>query len=315
MIQVATFLKFKSLIDMLNVLPTDTACREYLENVLWNNTPTCPHCGSQHSYTLKTKGVAKGMYKCIDCQQRYTVTVGTMFHGSHVPLKKWFMAIYVFSLHKKGISSYQLASDLELTQKTAWYLLHRIRFAFKAELNIDTDSVVEIDETFVGGESKNKHEIKKVRNERGGTVSTKVPVLGILERNGDVKAIAVPDTHKNTLLPEIFATVEDGAVIMTDSFPAYKGLDKRYCHLSVNHSEGEYVKGLAHTNNIENFWSHMQRGIIGIYHHVSPKHLDQYCHEFSYRYNVRKQTVSEKFNVSLVNSRRLTYSTLIGKVA
>ena len=234
-----------------------------------------------------------------------------MFHGSHVPLKKWFMAIYVFSLHKKGISSYQLASDLELTQKTAWYLLHRIRFAFKTELSIDTDSVVEVDETFVGGESKNKHEYKKVRNERGGTVSTKVPVLGILERGGDVKAIAVPDTHKKTLLPEIFATVEDGAVIMTDSFPAYKGLDKRYCHLSVNHSEGEYVKGLAHTNNIENFWSHMQRGIIGIYHHVSPKHLNQYCHEFSYRYNVRKQTVNEKFNVSLMKSKRLTYAQLI----
>jgi len=313
MLQVTKLLNFKSLIDMLNTLPTEQACREYLECIIWGGVPTCPHCGSQHSYTLKAKGEFKGMYKCKDCQQRYTVTVGTMFHGSHTPLRKWFMAIYIFSLHKKGISSYQLASDLELTQKTAWYLLHRIRFAFSSNLSIDSDSVVEIDETFVGGESKNKHANKKVKNERGGTISTQIPVLGILERNGEVTAKSMPDTHKETLLPEIFDTVEDGAVIMTDSFPAYKGLDKRYCHLSVNHSEGEYVRGLAHTNNIENFWSHMQRGIVGIYHHVSPKHLDRYCDEFSYRYNVRKQTVNEKFNYSLMRSKRLTYNELIAQ--
>ena len=296
---------------MLKALPDDTACREYLEAKIWSVGRACPHCGSMESYTLKTKGVFSGNYKCVDCQKRYNVKDGTMFEGSHIGLHKWFIAIYIFSMHKKGISSHQLASDLGITQKSAWYMLHRIRFAFKSNLYFTSDCVVEIDETFVGGESKNKQEYKKTRNERGGTVSTKVPVLGILDRHGDVTAMSVPDTHKNTLLPEIFDRVEQGAVIMTDSLPAYKGLNKAYTHLSVNHKSGEYVKGIAHTNGIENFWSHMQRGIIGIYHHVSPKHLDQYCNEFSYRYNVRKQSVNERFNYSLMNSQRLMYKTLI----
>src|SRR5665213_478946 len=133
MLQVSKIINFKSLTEMLSALPNDMACREYLEMKIWGGVPTCPHCGSQHSYTLKTKGVFKGMYKCVDCQQRYTVTVGTMFEGTHIPLNKWFLAIYIFSMHKKGISSHQLASDMGITQKTAWFLLHRIRYAFKAD--------------------------------------------------------------------------------------------------------------------------------------------------------------------------------------
>ena len=225
----------------------------------------------------------------------------------------WFAAIYLISAHKKGISSYQLGRDLNISQKAAWFMNHRIRTMFQVHAPEKMTGVIEIDETFVGGESKNTHEIKKVRNERGGTVSTKVPVLGILERGGDVIAKSVPDTHKKTLLPEIFNTVEKGEVIMTDSFPAYKGLDKDYCHLSVNHSVGEYVKGLAHTNGIENFWSLFQRGILGIYHHVSPKHLDRYCIEFSYRYNTRGIKNEARFGTVLknMNGNRLKYKDLV----
>lgn len=299
---------------MLKVLPTDEACREYLEGVIWGGVPTCPHCGSQHSYTLKTKGVFKGNYKCVDCQQRYNVKDGTMFEGTHIPLTKWFIAIYIFSMHKKGISSYQLASDLGITQKSAWYLLHRIRFAFKVDtLGAKDFNTVEVDATYVGGKVKNKHawERKEMNEKYGRGTGAKTAVLGILERNGNVVTSVVESEATKNVEPVINENVDSSAIVITDAHSGYKDLNDNFFHVVVNHQQGEYVKGIFHTNNIEGFWSQMKRGIYGIYHHVSPKHLHAYGNEFSYRYNVRKQTVNEKFNYSLLNSERLTYADLI----
>lgn len=314
MLTVNTVVNFKSFTEMLNVLPTDKACREYLELTLWNGKPTCPHCGSMHSYILKNKGQAEGLYKCKDCQKRYTVTVGTMFHGSHIPLRKWFIAIYIFSMHKKGISSHQLASDLGITQKSAWYMLGRIRYAFKGNtLEMKKGAIIEMDSTFVGGKLKNKHafERKQITEKFGPGVGNKTSVFGMLERDGNVNAVVVNSETAEDIIPIVNELVYPDNTVVTDSHGAYATLDKFCKHEVVNHNKGEYVVGKFHTNSIEGFWSQMKRGIYGVYHHVSPKHLHRYCAEFSYRYNVRKQTVDQKFNFSLLHSERLRYSDLI----
>lgn len=309
--------KFNTLIDMLTVLPTDNACREYLESKVWNNgTPTCPRCGviDADHYQLKVKGEFKGLYKCKSCRERFTVTVGTMFEGSHIGLKKWFIAIYIFTMHKKGVSSHQLASDLGITQKSAWFLLSRIRNAFKQETpETPIDGLFHADETFVGGKEKNKHASKKIEGNQGRSYKSKTPVFGLMQTGGKVHTTVVPDTKAKTLKPIIESMVEKGAIIVTDEWAAYKGLARNFSHIVINHLDNEYVRGAFHNNNIEGFWSQMKRGIYGIYHQVSPKHLNKYCDEFSFRYNARKASVNDRFNHSLEKSTRLTYKQLIGK--
>lgn len=281
------FTAFTSFAKMLEVLPDDNSCREYLELIRWNGEPRCPQCGYTDSYRLKTKGVFKGLYKCSNCRERFTVTVGTMFEGSHISLRKWFIAIYIFSSHKKGISSHQLAKDLGITQKSAWFMLGRIRLAFEVKEVKQMDGVISADETFVGGKNKNRHADKKVLESQGRSVKDKTPVLGMLKAGGDVHTTVVPDTKATTLKPIIKNMVADGSIIVTDEWLGYSGLSKDFPHVVINHNEDEYVRGAFHTNGIENFWSVLKRGIYGIYHQVSPKHLHRYCNEFSYRYNAR----------------------------
>ena len=312
--QKAPKLPLNSFIDMLAALPDDKACREYLEEKLWNGIPTCAHCGTVDAKAMKltVKGEFKGMYKCRSCRERFTVTLKTMFEGSHIPLRKWFIAIYIFSLHKKGVSSHQLASDLGITQKSAWFLLHRIRQAFGQKKDA-LSNTVEIDETFMGGESKNKHTNKKVKNERGGTMHTQQPVLGMRERDGNVVAVVVPNRNKETILPIILNTVEQGSTIMTDEYTAYKDLKHTHEHFTVNHGAKEYVNKMAHTNGIENFWSHLKRGVDGIYHWVSKEHLQSYVDEFIFRFNIRDASTNDKFDYSLTHSSKLSYKELINK--
>ena len=310
---------FNSFTDMLAKLPDDEACRRYLEQVLWEGKPTCPHCQSTKSYSLNTKGEFKGMYKCGDCRMRYTVLLNTMFQGSHIPLRKWFIAIYVFSLHKKGISSHQLASDLGVTQKTAWFMLHRIRVAFKSQKTIELNSnqVVEIDETYVGGKSTNKHIKQRKELKEGTGYVSKTPVVAMLVRDGEVTTTSFPDKDSVTgedLKPLIREKVATDAIIITDGFGGYHGLSREYrSHEVVNHTRNEYVRGKFHTNNVEGFFSQMKRGIYGIYHHCSRKHLQAYSTEFAFRYNVRKLSVMDKFEYPLLHSKLLTYKQLIKK--
>lgn len=308
---------FNSFAKMLEALPTDTACREYLEQIRWNGTPTCHHCGSvnEKHYRLNVKGEFKGLYKCKDCKERFTVTVGTMFEGSHIPMRKWFIALYIFSSHKKGISSHQLASDLGITQKSAWFMLGRMREAFSTNKPKDLGCVIQADESFIGGKNKNRHEDKKVRESQGRSVKDKTPVFGMVGSKGQVHTVVVSDTKSTTLKPIIEAMVKDGSIVVTDEWHAYKGLSKNYAHVVINHKENEYVRGAFHTNGIENFWSHLKRGIYGIYHHASSKHLHRYCDEFSFRYNARKQSNSERFNHTINNASniKLSYKQLTSK--
>lgn len=317
MTQLTHFSTFKSFSEMLKVLPDENACRNYLELILWEGVPVCPHCGCKNDehYKLKTKGIFKGLYKCKDCRERFTVTVGTIFEGSHIDLRKWFIAVYIFSSHKKGISSHQLARDLGITQKSAWFMLGRIRYAFQVKsLATKMFGVISADESFFGGKNKNRHADKKVPESQGRSVKDKTPVLGMMQTGGKVHLSVVPDTKATTLKPVIEKMVAEGSIIVTDEWRGYSGLSKQYSHVVINHKDNEYVRGAFHTNNIEGFWSLLKRGIYGIYHQVSPKHLHRYCDEFAYRFNSRKATSTDRFDVSLKNVQgRLTYKDLTSK--
>ncbi|MDM1046469.1 IS1595 family transposase [Myroides sp. 1354] len=306
---------FKSLINLMETLQTENDCREYLENLRWNNEPICPHCGSvsENHYRLRAKGIFNGMYKCKHCRNRFTVTIGTMFEGSHIKLKKWFLAIYLFASHKKGISSVQLSKDINVTQKTAWFMLSRIRHNFRDKSEVVFEGITQVDETYIGGKNKNRSKNKKIDNTQGRSLKSKIPVFGLIS-NGYVYTKVIPDTKGKTLKGIIDDLVVKGSIIVSDGWKGYKGLSKEYIHKIIEHNKGIYVKDQFHTNSIEGFWSQLKRGIIGIYHITSPKHLSKYCNEFTFRFNTRKLTDGERFNLALISADdKLEYKELIDK--
>ncbi len=304
--------QFSSFANMLEVLSSEDTCRQFLEKIRWDNKPVCPRCGSKgkEHYELKQKGTFQGLRKCKDCRERFTVRVGTMFHGSPIPLRKWFIAIYIFTSHKKGISSLQLHRDLGVTQKTAWFMLNRIRNTFGYSPLEKLTGTTQADETFMGGKNRNRHVNKKVKESQGRSVKDKTPVFGLVN-SGKVNTRVVPDTRAQTLKPIIQEMVEQGSIVVTDEWRAYSGLSKNYQHEVLKHREGQYKSNEFHTNSVEGFWSLLKRGVYGIYHSASAKHLSKYCDEFSYRYNTRLHTDGDRFNLSLQNSsKRLTYKEL-----
>jgi transposase-like protein len=296
-------IEFKSLYDFQEHFPDEITCIQELAKSRWNGKITCLHCGSSRKiYTIR----GGKMFKCADCLKPFSVRVGTIFEDSPLPLQKWFMALWLISSHKKGISSIQLGKDIGVTQKTAWFMLHRIRYAMRTpEFNKPLKGTVEVDETFVGGKTHGQG--------RGYMQANKTAVFGMMERNGEVRANSVPHADGATLKPIIFENVDKSSTIMSDEFGAYKDLaDQFEAHYIVIHSKKQYVDGISHTNNIENFWSMLKRGIYGIYHHISKKHIDKYVDEFEYRYNTRKFKETQRFNKVLTHlNGRLTYKMLI----
>lgn len=312
---------FKSSYQMLKHLNTEEKCREFLEEMRWHGEPVCPHCGSisKHHYKLTQNGKFKGLYKCKDCRERFTVTIGTMFEGSHVPLDSWFYAISIFLSHKKGISSAQLARDINVTQKTAWFMLQRIRQNFKDD-DATFDDMTQADETYMGGKTRDKHQGRKKckaaksgKKNMGRSVETKAPIFGMISA-GKVYAQVVPNAQKETLLPIINERVRKGSTIVTDGLSSYDELSDNYIHKVVLHSKRIYCVDGFHTNSIEGFWSHIKRGVLGIYHMVSKKHLPKYCKEFVFRYNTRKISDIERFCQFLQQTTvRLYYGELLMK--
>ncbi len=282
---------FHTLLQMMDTLHTEEDCRVYLENVRWNGKPICPHCGSisENHYKLTQNGEFKGLYKCRDCGKRFTVRQGTMFEGSNLPLKKWFYAIYLFLSHKRGISSCQLAKDIGVTQKTAWFMLHRIRHNVRDD-DADFNDMTQVDETYVGGKTQRN------RGGQGRSTKQKTPVMGLLS-DGKVYARVIKNASSKVLLGIIDKLVRKGSTVITDKWKGYNKVKERYIHEVVEHNLKEYVNVDGfHTNSIEGFWSQLKRGIIGIYFFVSPKHLQNYCKEFVFRYNTRKQSDADRFN-------------------
>ena len=315
-IELDTVQIFKSVYDMGKVLNTEMACREHLEKLRWNGEPICPHCGSQREnhYKIKGRTEEKFRYKCKDCRLPFTVTVGTIFEKSTVPLQKWFRAIFKFTTNKKGMSSYELMREIGVTQKTAWFMLSRIRNSVRCREDFEFDGITQVDETFVGGKNKNRSKGKKVDNTQGRSTKTKTPVFGMLN-NGIVYTEVVENTEGDTLKSIINAKVKKGSTIVSDGWRGYTGLYKHYSHKVIQHNLGYFKKGSYHTNGIEGFWGQLKRGIIGVYHKTSDKHLHRYCDEFAYRYNIRTMSVGEQFNLTLINcDERLSYKRLIGKL-
>ncbi len=300
--------EFKSIFDLLKAFPDEQSCINHLERLRWDGNVVSPFADNSKVYKC-----AGNKYKCKDTGKYFNVRTNTIFDNTKIPLQKWFLALYIFSSHKKGISSHQLARDITVTQKSAWFMLHRLRYAFDHPAFKEAlGNTVEIDETHIGGEAKNKHESKKKKNETGGTIHEQTPVLGMRERGGNVIAIVVEDKRKETLLPIIGANVIADSTVMTDEFMAYRNLSPLYNHMTVNHGAKQYINGMAHTNGIENFWSHLKRGVDGIYHWVSKDHLQSYVDEFTLRFNTRKFSTQERFNLVLadVSGKRLTYNNL-----
>ncbi len=300
--------KFKSMFDLLKTFSSEEKCIEHLENLRWNGNVVSPF-----DPTSKVYKCANHKYKCKNTKRYFNAKTGTIFENTNIPLQKWFVVVWLISSHKKGISSLQLARDLGTTQKTAWFMLHRIRVCLGLENNSQLSNEVEVDETYIGGREKNKHESKQVEGTQGRSTKTKTPVLGLVERNGKLVATIIPNTSVKTLTPAVKKYVAEGSVVYTDEWSGYKNMHKIYEHLYVHHKENEFVNGNVYTNTIEGFWGFLKRGIFGIYHYTSKKHLQSYVDEFVYRYNTRKIDDNVRFNSLLcsVNSFRLKYSDLI----
>lgn len=306
---------FKNLQEMITKLDTKEKCRTFLAEQRWpDGIVICPYCGHNKCYIIE----GGRRYKCAkkECYQKFSVTVGTIFQDSNIPLTKWFMAIYLLTAHKKGISSYQLAKDIGVSQHCAWFMLHRIRELMKPKNHIPLDNIVEVDEVYIGGKVSNMSKAKrKMLHETNTVADTKTMVMGMIERGGQLKFVSCGGSHANKeIQPVVYKNVDRDAVIMTDSSGVYAGLNNDFAgHETVNHREEEYVRdGVIHTNTIEGAFSHLKRSIFGIYHKVTVKHLSRYCEETAFRYNLRKMKDADRFTLALqVCEGRLDYKTLV----
>ncbi|MGH9589404.1 MAG: IS1595 family transposase [Terracidiphilus sp.] len=295
--------------QLFAMFPDQDTARVYLESRLWPTGPTCPSCSCRDRITTR-KG---GFYRCNQCKTDFTVRTGTIFERSHVPLHLWIQAMYLVVTARKGISSMQLAKEIGVTQKTAWFMLQRLREACSGKMD-KLSGVIEIDETFVGGKEGNKHASKKLRSGRGPVGKT--AVMGLRERGGRTIAMPVENTDKETLQNAIYDNVQLGSTLMTDEAAAYAGLDGVFFkHHTVNHLGGEYTRGSVSTNGIESVWALLKRGIYGTWHQVSAKHLRRYVDEVAFRLNagnVERHTLDRLDSfVDAADGKRLTYARLI----
>lgn len=298
--------EYRSVLDVMQAFPDNESCIKWLEDERWAGKVTSPF--DPDSKVYKCKG---WKYYCVNTGRYFNVLTGTFLENTKLPLTKWMIAIWLLGAAKKGISSYQLAHNVGVTQKTAWFMLQRLRNCYK-----DTETVlsgeVEMDETFVGGKNKNRHRDKKVPLSRGRAHVDKTPVLGMVERSGRLVAQVIPDTSQKSITPIVLQRVNRDAKVYTDEWCGYDLVDKLYHREYVDHGRGQYVDGTATTNTIEGFWGIFKRGIIGVYQKASRQHLQRYVDEFVWRYNVRGMSQGLQFNTFFRNiEHRLTYKELV----
>ena len=299
-----------SLLQLVEMFPDEEAATKWFELIFWGDDRWCGHCRSNNTRDVpNTKPMP---YWCTDCRSYFSVRTGTVLQCTRVPLRKWAFAIYLYVTNLKGISSMRLHREIDVSQKTAWYMLHRIRDSWGNTGIDDVLGPLEADETFVGGLERNKHASKRLRKGRG-TVG-KAPVVGIKSRaTNRVVAQVVPDTTTATLCDFIDNQTDVGATVYTDEASAYERLGSLYEHETVRHSTGEYVVGDIHTNGIESFWSLLKRAHKGTYHQMSEKHLHRYVEEFVRRHNFREWNTDEQMAsiVTGLAGHRLMYQSLV----
>lgn len=284
--------------------------REYLERLRWAHGAVCPHCGSiGNHYRLVGKSHRRGLWKCTDCREQFTVTVGTVFERSKIKLNLWLQAVHLACASKNGMSSMELHRLLCVTQKTAWFMLHRIREAMKPEaggLLGNSGGIVEADETYWGNTKRSK----AAQNYKGRGYAHKEKIVSLVERGGNVRSFHVKAVTAKTLKPILLSQIAKDAHLMTDEASMYTTVGKEFAsHNVVTHSSGEYVRGKAHTNTIEGYFSRLKRGLVGTYHHVGAQHLSRYVTEFDFRYNTRKGTDTERAAAVIggIGGKRLMY--------
>lgn len=330
---------FDSLIGLVTYFDNEDKCIQYFQQRRWKGNVICAHCGHDKVYKFSDNR----RFKCASCKKQFNVRTGTIFEESKLSLRKWVIAMYLVTSHKKGISSYQLARDIKVTQKTAWFLIHRIRHQLGKDNNPTEQlkGIVEADETFVGGKNKNRHKVKKVEQSQGRSFKDKTPILGLMQRAevayidrphkvikgltvtekitispSVVKTIVIPNTRGEIIRPIVRKFVQEGSYFISDEWHAYRGLNVHYKHDIVNHGIGQYAIGEIHSNTIEGFWTWIKRMITGVYHYVSPKHLQNYAHEVTFRHNTRDVRQSERFEMILSRPiGYLSYKSLIRKYA
>lgn len=304
----------KTLLQAVEYFKDEDVAQEFVKVLRWPDGVFCPSCGSKELSYIETRKLWKCKNKeCGKYNKQFSVKKGTIFEDSPISLSKWLPAIWMIANNKNGKSSYELARDLGVTQKTAWFMLHRIRLAMQTGSFEKLSGHVEADETFVGGKAANMHKEQREAKIKGRGASGKAIVMGILEREGEVKATVIPDTTKETLHNEVRKNVEKGTKLFTDSFPAYEGLSEDYFHEMIDHAVS-YGEGIVHTNGIENFWTLLKRSIKGTYVSVEEEHLTRYVDEQAFRFNNRQGKDPDRFDEALkgVEGRRLTYKALIG---
>ena len=296
-----------SIIELFKQFPDDATAEKWFENARWADGVRCAHCESDRVSEVKHPTMP---YRCRDCRKHFSAKTNSLMHNSPIGYQKWVIAIYLITTNLKGISSMKLHRELDITQKSAWHMMHRIRETYCD--NADKFyGEVEVDETYIGGKEGNKHADKKLHAGRG-TVG-KTAVVGVLDRDtGNVQAEVVEATDRRTLHGVVEDNTTDSAIVYTDEARAYKGM--RRTHKAVSHSVGEYVNGAIHTNGLESFWSMLKRGYIGTYHQMSHKHLHRYVNEFAGRHNARPLDTRQQMSAVVRNAagKRLRYQDLIG---
>ena len=295
-----------TLLYFMEKFPTEQSCREHLEKIRWNNKPVCPHCGNSQKIYRYSDGK---LFKCSECGKRFQVTTGTIYQKSKISLRKFFLTSYLIAVSKKSISSIELSKAPGITQKSALYLLHKIRCAMKNAKCKQLQGVVEVDETYCGPRKP------RYRGGKRGRGTSKQGIFGALQREGDVFITAVPDTKRRTLEPIIKERVKKGSTIFSDEYGVYRRLHTDYDHHTVNQGIKEYARGNVHVNSLEGAWRHFKSVLMGTYHRPSKQHLDKYCAEFAQNYNTRNDSVEVRFQKSLrlINSR-VMYKDIVPRV-